>query len=73
LAIDWNLVHYKELVVTGAAGKKAQDMRDVIELLTTSKVSLKPFVSKVISLDELPAELMSSKPGGPWRVVVRHD
>jgi L-iditol 2-dehydrogenase len=72
LPIDWNLVHYKELVVTGAAGKKAQDMRDVIGLLTTSKVSLKPFVSKVISFEELPAELLSAKPSGPWRVVVRH-
>jgi 2-desacetyl-2-hydroxyethyl bacteriochlorophyllide A dehydrogenase len=71
LPIDWNLVHYRELIVTGAAGKKAHDISDAIQLLNHSQVSLKPLISKVISLEELPAELRAAS-GGPWRVVVRH-
>jgi threonine dehydrogenase-like Zn-dependent dehydrogenase len=73
LRLDWNRVHYAELVITGSAGKTAADFQDAAALLELGKVDLGAFVSRVIPLAELPAELGSTPAGDTRRVVVRHD
>jgi L-iditol 2-dehydrogenase len=73
LRLDWNRLHYGEQVITGSAGKTAADFHDAASLLQHGRVELRPFVSRVISLAELPAELGETPAGATQRVVVRHD
>jgi threonine dehydrogenase-like Zn-dependent dehydrogenase len=73
LQVDWNRLHYGECVITGSAGKTAADFRDAVSLLEQEQVNMSSFVSRVISLAELPAELGATPAGETKRVVVRHN
>ena len=73
LRLDWNRLHYGEYVITGSAGKTAADFHDAASLLEQKRVDLRVFVSSVIPLAELPAELGATPAGETLRVVVRHD
>lgn len=72
LSLDWNRVHYEEITVTGAQGKTHKDFHEAVKLFSGGQVSLGPLISKIISLDELPAELGNKPAGAIQRVVVRH-
>ncbi len=71
LDLDWNHIHYKEIVLTGTEGKTDRDFREAVKLLGSGAVSLRPLISKVISLDDLPEELASKPSGETQRVVVQ--
>ncbi|MGB8890228.1 MAG: alcohol dehydrogenase catalytic domain-containing protein [Candidatus Korobacteraceae bacterium] len=71
LQLDWNAVHYREITVTGSANNTDRDFRQAAALVGSRAVNLKPLISKLISLDELPRELMCSPAGKTQRVVVR--
>ena len=70
LDLDWNRIHYEEITITGTESKTDRDFREAAALLGSGAVNLRPLISKVISLDELPAELASSPTGETQRVVV---
>ena len=63
LRMDWNRLHYGESVITGSAGKTAADFVDAASLLEHGRIDLGSFVSRVISLAELPAELAATPAG----------
>lgn len=71
LELDWNHIHYKEITITGTEGKTAKDFHEAAKLLESGAINVRPLISKVISLDELPAELASQPTGETQRVVVR--
>jgi L-iditol 2-dehydrogenase len=72
LNIDWNRLHYEEITIAGTEGKTEADFQEAVKLLENGKVNLRPLVSKIISLAELPAELGASPQGEIQRVVVKH-
>ena len=71
LDLDWNRVHYEEIVITGTEGHTDQDFHEAVALVSNGSVSVRPLISRVISLEELPAELGSRPAGETQRVVVR--
>ncbi len=71
LDLDWNRVHYGEIAITGTEGKTAQDFHEAARLVGSGSIKLRPLISKVISLEELPAELGSRPVGETQRVVVK--
>jgi threonine dehydrogenase-like Zn-dependent dehydrogenase len=71
LQLDWNTVHYQEIIVTGSANNTSRDFQEAAGLVASRAVNLRPLVSKVIGLDELPGELMSHPEGATQRVVVK--
>lgn len=71
LPLDWNMVHYKEIVVTGSANNTDADFREAAGLVSDRAVDLQPLVSRRIDLDELSGELLSSPRGKTQRVVVQ--
>jgi L-iditol 2-dehydrogenase len=73
LELDWNRLHYSESIVTGSRGKTAADFREAAALLESKQVDLRPFVSRVIRLEELPGELACTPAGSTQRVIVSHD
>lgn len=71
LDLDWNHIHYKEITITGTEGKTDRDFYEAAKLLESGAINVRPLISRVISLDELPAELASQPAGETQRVVVR--
>jgi len=70
--VDWNRIHYDEIVVTGTEGKTERDFREAVKLVEGGFVNLRPLVSSLISLQELPGELGAERSGAVFRVIVRH-
>ncbi len=51
LNIDPNLIHYKELVLTGSADSTPEDMRDALRYIESGEVLVEPLISHVLPLD----------------------
>jgi L-iditol 2-dehydrogenase len=55
LEIDPNLIHYKELVITGSADSTPEDMHEALRYLESGQVSVEPIISHVLPLENLQA------------------
>jgi len=51
--IETNLIHYKELIVTGAHGSVPRHHRQAIDLIASGKLDIKAFVSHHFPLDDI--------------------
>ena len=71
LDLDWNRLHYEEIMITGTEGHTDQDFHEAAELLSNGAISVRPLISRVIALEELPGELGSKPAGETQRVVVK--
>jgi 2-desacetyl-2-hydroxyethyl bacteriochlorophyllide A dehydrogenase len=72
LNLDWNRIHYEEIILTGSFGKTEKDFHEAAKLLASQKINFTPLISEVISLQELPSELAAEGDGKIQRVVVKH-
>lgn len=72
IELDWNRIHYQEIVITGSAGKTEADFAEALRLITGGLVNVRPLISRRISLEELPAELAAESVRDLHRVVVVH-
>ena len=52
VTLDPNIIHYKELVVTGSSSSSADNQREVFRLLSSGKVDCSKMVSGVFALEE---------------------
>lgn len=53
LQIDPNLIHYRELVITGSADSTAEDMHTALEYIETGQVQVEPLISHLLPLERL--------------------
>ena len=53
LNIDPNLIHYKELILTGSADSTPEDMHEALRYIEAGHVSVEPLISHVLPLDRL--------------------
>lgn len=53
LDIDPNLIHYKELVLTGSADSTSQDMYDALQFIETGQVKVEELISHLLPLEKL--------------------
>lgn len=53
IQLNSNLVHYKELVITGTSGSNTLHFRRALELVSTRRVNLAPLVSARFPLDQI--------------------
>jgi len=53
LNIDPNLIHYRELVLTGSADSTPQDMHEALRLIESGRVRVEPLISHVVPLARL--------------------
>ena len=72
LDLDWNRVHYEEIVITGAFSKTEREYAEAARLLASGAIRLRPLISKCISQAELPAELEATPSGADQRLLVRY-
>lgn len=52
VSLDPNIIHYKELVVTGSSSSSADNQREVFRLLSSGKVDCSRMVSGVFALED---------------------
>ena len=52
VSLDPNIIHYKELVVTGSSSSSADNQREVFRLLSSGKVDCSQMVSGVFALED---------------------
>lgn len=69
--IDSNLVHYNELYIHGTSGTTAAHIGMCIELMAGGRVEGKRFISKVVSLEELPSMMLEAQEGKYLKIVVK--
>lgn len=68
--LDTNMIHYKELVVSGAHGSLPRHHRRALELIATGRVPAKDFISHRFALDETQEAFSVAEGHTGLRVVV---
>lgn len=53
LSIDPNLIHYKELILTGSADSTPEDMHDALRYIESGQVLVEPLISHLLPLERL--------------------
>ena len=53
LNIDPNLIHYKELILTGSADSTPEDMHQALEFIENGQVQVEPLISHIVPLEKL--------------------
>ena len=59
--LDTNIIHYKELMVTGAHGSVPRHHKQAIDLIAHGKIDMKQFISHNFPLDEIRNALQQQK------------
>ena len=69
-AIDTNIVHYKELRVTGTTACSTSDCRRAAELVNSGRLDVLPLVTRVRPLAEAPNEFAGAKDHASMKTVL---
>jgi L-iditol 2-dehydrogenase len=70
VALDTNVIHYKELLITGAHGSMPIHHGQAVELIASSKVNVKKFLTHNFKLDEIGKAFETAEGHSGLRVVV---
>lgn len=71
--IDTNLIHYRQIVLTGTTGASARQYRRTAQLVTQKQLDLSPLVTAEIRLDQVSDVFTAKAPPTQLKVVVRPD
>jgi L-iditol 2-dehydrogenase len=71
LTLDPNLIHYRELLITGTSDYTASEFREALHLITTGAVQTAPLISAVHPLADVAEALTSVSQRLGLKVVVR--
>ena len=69
--LDSNLVHYRELIVTGTTGCSTADCQAAVQLIESGKIDLAPLVSRRFPLREANAAFSAAAEGNLFKVVLQ--
>ncbi|MDO4258798.1 MAG: alcohol dehydrogenase catalytic domain-containing protein [Actinomycetaceae bacterium] len=68
--VDVNLIHYKELVVTGGSNARRADVAQAVRLLSSGALDLSPLVTHTFPLGELDAAITAVEQRSGLKVAV---
>ncbi|MGI6713941.1 MAG: alcohol dehydrogenase catalytic domain-containing protein [Bacilli bacterium] len=69
--LDTNLIHYRQLIVTGTTRASLAQFRKTLDFLENGIIDLKPLVSKTYSLQEFNQALEQTKKGIGYKNIIR--
>lgn len=69
--LDANLIHYRNLVVTGTSGGCNADYRATLHLLGSGRVDVRPVISHVFPMSRLEEAYQTALSGQGMKVVIR--
>jgi len=67
---DSNVIHYKELIVTGTTGQTLADYQACLSLLEAGRINLKDLVTHRYPLAEIDAALRTARDRSGLKVIV---
>lgn len=70
VTLDTNVIHYKELIITGAHGSMPIHHGKAIELIASGKIDIKKYASDAFSLDEINKAFEVAESHSGLRVIV---
>ncbi len=70
VTIDTNLIHYKELIVTGTTGNATEDCREALALVTSGQIDTSALISARYSLAESDVAFTAARSGRVLKVVL---
>jgi L-iditol 2-dehydrogenase len=70
ISLDANLIHYKELIVTGTTGCSTADCARAMDLITSGKIDLHPLISYRYGLDRALEAFSRVRGGNVLKVVL---
>ena len=70
MALDINLIHYSELVLTGAFGLSRMNFERALDLLATGRVDVAPFVTHRFDLPAIGEALATAEQGSAIKVAI---
>lgn len=69
--IDTNIIHYKELIVTGAHGAMPIHHLQAIDLIASGTISVKPFISESFALTDINKAFAAAEGHRGMRMIVK--
>ena len=73
ICVDANLVHYKELTITGSESRTEKDFLQAVSMQNSRDLYLEPLVSEVIPLEDIAGAFEMSLDVSKFRIVVAMD
>jgi len=70
IAVDPNLFHSKEIILTGTMSQDRQDMRKAVDMISRRTIDLRPLISRTYPLAELEEALKAAIRPDTYRVIV---
>jgi L-iditol 2-dehydrogenase len=72
ISLNANLIHYKELIVTGTTGCSTDDCRRSLEMISSGAVDLAPLISARYSLDRVTEAIDAVRAGSVIKVALHN-
>jgi L-iditol 2-dehydrogenase len=72
ISLDANLIHYKELIVTGTTGCSTDDCRRSLQMISSGAVDLAPLISARYSLDRATEAIGAARAGNVLKVAIHN-
>ncbi|MDR3363448.1 MAG: zinc-dependent dehydrogenase [Clostridiales Family XIII bacterium] len=69
--LETNLIHYKELLVSGAHGSVPRHHKQALDLIASGRPDIRPFISHRFSLDEIGQAFRTAESKEGLRVIVK--
>lgn len=69
--LNTNIIHYKELFITGAHGAMPIHHQQAIDLIATGTIDVKPFITEIFPLDEISKAFDRAESHDGMRIIVR--
>ena len=71
VVLDTNVIHYKELFITGAHGAMPIHHLKAIELIASNTIDVRPFISEQFALDDIVKAFAAAESHSGMRVIVK--
>ncbi len=68
--LDTNLIHYRQLIVTGTTGSNMRQYRSALNLMGAGRLDLSPLIDARVPLEEIVEGIERSRAGEGMRVLV---
>lgn len=69
--LDSNMIHYKEVYIHGSSGSTATQIKTCLDLMSGKRVEGKRFISRVVSIEDLPQMMVEAGSWSELKVVVK--
>jgi L-iditol 2-dehydrogenase len=70
VCLKTNLIHYKQVVVTGTTGSNVRHFRAAVDLIVTGRIQLEDLISQVLPLERIWEGFKGSGSGDELRILV---